>query len=122
MGTPIDDQDFIDNPDWPESFKNHFESLSSAEQQNVFVDCQGRYPADKDALKDLKYYPENQAFPTNYFPYEGESKSIKTSKSVYHSPLVAIQIWMSPMLDSLSILSAELTTRVLFMRPSPRRD
>jgi len=90
--TPIDDQDFTENPEWPESFKNHFESLSPAEQQNVFVDCQGRYPADKDALKDLKYYPENQAFPTKYFPYEGESKSIKTSKSVYHSPLVAIQV------------------------------
>jgi len=90
--TPIDEQDFADNPDWPQSFKEHFDSLSPSEQQNVFVDCQGRYPADKDALKDMKYYPTNRAFETKYFPYEGESKSIDGSASVYHSPLVAIQV------------------------------
>jgi len=90
--TPIDEEDFTLNPDWPQSFKDHFDSLSPAEQQNVFVDCQGRYPADKDALKNMKYYPENRAFETKYFPYEGERKSIDTSTSVYHSPLVAIQV------------------------------
>merc|ERR1712098_831359 len=52
----------------------------------------GWTPTPKDALKDMKYYPTNRAFETKYFPYEGESKSIDGSASVYHSPLVAIQV------------------------------
>merc|ERR1712243_324667 len=35
---------------------------------NVWVECFGRYPADKEAL-ELKYFPDTQAMPAKYFPY-----------------------------------------------------
>jgi len=49
---------------------------------NVWVECFGRYPADREAL-ELEYFPDTQAMPTKYFPYRGGN---------YHSPIVAIKI------------------------------
>jgi len=77
-------EDFGEN-DWPESFKNHFDDLSGDDQKQIFVDCQGRYPADKEALREgMTYVPSSQGFPVKYFPYKGDPKH-------YHSPLVVVQ-------------------------------
>ena len=79
---PITDEDFEKN-DWPASFKTHFDSLSDQEQ--IFVDCQGRYPADQEALREgMTYMPVSQGFPVKYFPYQGDKEN-------YHSPLVVVQ-------------------------------
>jgi len=79
---PITDEDFGEN-DWPESFKQHFDTLPNKKQ--IFVDCQGRYPADQEALKEgMTYMPATQAFPVDYFPYKGDKEN-------YHSPLVVVQ-------------------------------
>jgi len=79
---PITDEDFETN-DWPKSFKDHFDSLP--DQNQIFVDCQGRYPADREALREgMTYLPASQGFPVKYFPYKGD-------KEKYHSPLVVVQ-------------------------------
>jgi len=48
----------------------------------VYIDCFGRYAADKEALS-ITYFPENQGLPSAFFPYTGGN---------YHAPLVAIQV------------------------------
>merc|ERR1712130_738627 len=67
---PVTEEDFEAN-DWPESFHNHWKGQS--DQQKIWVDCQGRNPADKEALSGM-----------SYFPFQG-------NKEEYHSPLVAVQ-------------------------------
>ena len=49
---------------------------------NVYMDCKGRYEADREALT-LTYFPENQGLPMKYFPFAGGN---------YQSPLVAVKI------------------------------
>jgi len=49
---------------------------------NVYMDCKGRYDADREALT-LTYFPENQGLPMKYFPFAGGN---------YQSPLVAVKI------------------------------
>lgn len=48
----------------------------------VWIDCFGRYAADKEAL-DLQYFPSTRGMPLKYFPYGGGN---------YHTPLVAIKV------------------------------
>lgn len=81
---PVTAKDFEDHVDeWPASFKDHFDNL--ADQDQIFVDCQGRYAADKEAMEQgMTYTPTTQGFPAKYFPYKG-------NKEKYHSPLVAVQ-------------------------------
>jgi len=80
---PITNEDFADNEDWPTSFKDHFDALPDKDQ--IFVDCQGRYPADREALREgMTYMPASQGFPAKYFPYQGDKEN-------YHSPLVVVQ-------------------------------
>ena len=50
--------------------------------KNVYIDCFGRYGADKEGM-DLTYYPDNQGLPLKYFPFQGGN---------FHSPLVAIKV------------------------------
>lgn len=76
----------------PETMINHINSslgLEAVGPRNVWVDCQGRNAADKEALAGddgIKYFPENQNFPFDgYFPYQG------ATDGVYHSPLVAVK-------------------------------
>jgi len=50
--------------------------------EKIWIDCQGRYPADREAA-DFIYYPADQGIPTKYFPYRGGS---------YQAPLLALKI------------------------------
>lgn len=59
----------------------------------VWVHCEGRYAADKEALTGLKYFPA-RGWPVKYFPYEGRGEYdpiTKTWEHNYHAPLVAIR-------------------------------
>jgi len=89
--SPIDEYDF-EWGNWPQSLQEHFNSLNYYERENVFVDCQGRNPADRDALKEIIYFPQTRGFETKFFPYAGDGNYIFESSSVYHSPLVALQL------------------------------
>ncbi len=53
----------------------------------LYVDCQGENPADRDALEgNMEYFPDTQAFEVDkYFPYE------MAKSSDYQSPLVAVK-------------------------------
>lgn len=56
------------------------------DKNQVWVNCQGRYPADKEMLADndaITYFPKSQGFPSNYFPYQNQED--------YLSPLVAVK-------------------------------
>lgn len=66
----------------PEDLKTHIKGQGNKEQ--VWVDCQGKYPADKEILKGaITYSPKSKGFPNYYFPYKGQSD--------YLSPLVAVK-------------------------------
>jgi len=74
----------------PESLVQHLKSEHGRKvgRGNIWIDCQGRYAADKEALEGgITYYPASRALPFEYFPYMGSNAS-----ETYHSPLVAVQI------------------------------
>jgi len=67
--------------DFPENLKAHINSQTDKEQ--VWVNCQGEYPADKEALGDPEYFPKSRGFPGYFFPYMNQKN--------YQSPLVAVR-------------------------------
>jgi len=55
---------------------------SSSSPDNIYFDCAGRYPADRDTVR-FTFHPASQAIPAKYFPYTGGN---------YQSPVVALQV------------------------------
>jgi len=89
-------EDGLPYDDCPYTLIRHLESshAKAAGDQNIWIDCNGRYAHDKEALDEgISYYPASRAIPLSYFPYLGER-----SQGGYHSPLVAIQVdpWREP--------------------------
>jgi len=72
----------------PDSLKEHIKKQSDQEQ--VWIECHGEYPADRENLKDIKYFPASQGFPGTFFPYKGKIDE-NGNKLDYQSPLVAVQ-------------------------------
>jgi len=69
--------------DMPQGLKDHIASKMPDANQ-VWVDCQPKNPADKEALAGkITYFPADRGFPERYFPFEGQED--------YKSPLVAVQ-------------------------------
>jgi len=67
----------------PEELQTHIKAQTNNKDQ-VWVDCQGKYPADKEILEDaVTYFPKSKGFPSFYFPYKGQKN--------YVSPLVAVK-------------------------------
>lgn len=59
--------------------------LVEADRKQVYVDCQGENPADREALEGaLTYFPANQGIPLKFFPYTQAHKN-------YHKPLIAVK-------------------------------
>ena len=58
---------------------------SEGNTDNVWIHCEGRNAADKEALGDIEYYPRSRGIPIEFFPFMGRPYG-------YHSPLVAIKI------------------------------
>jgi len=81
--------DFFNNTadlpeDMPQGLKDHIGSKSGQDANQVWVDCQPKNPADKEALDGkITYFPADRGFPEQYFPWQGEKD--------YNSPLVAVQ-------------------------------
>merc|ERR1712215_411245 len=79
---PLDPKDEKWRDEMPEELRK---KIALAEDKNmVWIDCFGRYAADKEAVK-FEYFPEHQGIPVKYFPYKGMSQP-------YHTPLVAARI------------------------------
>jgi len=53
----------------------------SSDHNMVWIDCFGRYAADKEAFQ-FEYYPQNQGIPVKYFPFKGGN---------YQPPLIALK-------------------------------
>lgn len=67
----------------PEDLKKHIKA-QGAGSDSVWIDCQGEYPADREALtKNIQYFPSSRGLPNFYFPYAKQSN--------YMSPLVAVK-------------------------------
>ena len=82
---PIDAEDLEENPDWPDSLKDNFNSLSDDERQQVFVDCQGESSVDQEPINEgVTFIPKTKGFPIKSFPYKGH-------KERYYPSLVALQ-------------------------------
>jgi len=68
----------------------HIKEEGADAVNNVYINCMGRYPADREALEGgLMYYPANRAFPIAYFPFKGKGAEAGGN---YHAPLVAVKI------------------------------
>lgn len=67
--------------DMPEALKSHIQAQSDKDQ--VWVNCQPKYPADKEMLEKIEYFPPSRGFSNKYFPYMKQDD--------YLNPLVAVQ-------------------------------
>lgn len=72
----------------PESLKTHIKAQKDQEQ--VWIECHGEYPADREALGDITYFPKTQGFPASFFPYKGKVDE-NGNEIAYQSPIVAVQ-------------------------------
>merc|ERR1711973_298230 len=80
--TPVNETD-LDKPEYEEmseSLKNRIRK--SIDKDHVWIECNGRYPADREAV-EISYFPTNQGMPLKYFPFRS---------TYYHQPLVAIKV------------------------------
>lgn len=72
----------------PQALKDHVKLQKDQEQ--VWIECHGEYPADRENLNEIKYFPATQGFPKSFFPYMGLKNELG-EKLDYQSPLVAVQ-------------------------------
>jgi len=80
----------LDKPEYKSMTPRLKEMLKTSEHEfdeagrakNVYIDCFGRYGADKEGM-EINYFPDNQGLPLKYFPFKGGN---------FHSPLVAIKV------------------------------
>ena len=72
----------------PSSLKEHVKKQKDQEQ--VWIECHGEYPSDRENLKDIKYFPASQGYHATYFPYMGKINE-NGDKLDYQSPIVAVQ-------------------------------
>lgn len=60
-----------------------FFKSASFQLNTIWIMCDGVYPADKEYIGPIKYYPF-QGFPSYFYPYNGQDD--------YLSPLVAVHL------------------------------
>ncbi|XP_053692021.1 sodium/potassium-transporting ATPase subunit beta-1 [Sabethes cyaneus] len=66
----------------PKDLVEHINKLPANERRQVWISCNGVYPADQEAIGPLAYYP-GQGIPSFYYPY--------VNTKGYLSPLIAVQ-------------------------------
>lgn len=67
--------------DMPQTIQDKIRSNSAANNQMVWVTCEGENPADKESIGPIQYLPFH-GFPGQYFPFKNQEN--------YLSPLVAV--------------------------------
>jgi len=72
----------------PKALKDHINRTGVTNKKQVWVDCHGEWPFDKESMGDIEYYPEDRGFSNHFFPYLGEK--------LYNSPLVAVKFLDPP--------------------------
>jgi len=68
---------------FPQALRTKVLALPEADRNQVWINCRPEYPADKEGLNKISYFPPSQGFPAKYFPY--------LNQKGYKSPLVAVQ-------------------------------
>lgn len=80
------DEDLDAEEEMPQHLKDSIRAMSLTERENLFVNCEGEYPTDQEALMNsFTYFPATQGIPFKYYPY-------KYAHMNYHNPLVALQL------------------------------
>jgi len=80
----------LDEPEYDQMSENLKRRIRKSTDKNfVWVDCHGRFPADREAIT-IEYFPSNQGMSLKYFPYKG---------GAYHQPLVAIKVRKNKMVS-----------------------
>jgi len=68
-----------------DGLKERIQKKEGEELDYIWVDCHGRYPADKEVLaqaESITYTPKEQGIGLKYFPYQG---------TAYGTPIVAVK-------------------------------
>merc|ERR1711983_553928 len=47
--TPVTEEDFAENPEWPAEFKSHWDA--QADKEKIWIHCKGRNPGDKEGYQ-----------------------------------------------------------------------
>jgi sodium/potassium-transporting ATPase subunit beta len=97
----------LDNPDsfegnlghtMPDTLKAHIKKAPKKDM--VWVECHGQYPADREYIGPLEYFPESQGFPVDVV-YRGVlDKDGKKIEPEYEAPIVAVR-FANPKKDQL---------------------
>lgn len=74
--------------DMPTDLQNHIDGQSNKDQ--VWVNCQGKYPADSEILQKIEYFPPSRGFSNKYFPYMRQSDYLNPLVAVRFTPVGAI--------------------------------
>jgi len=86
---PLYKNEKMANEELPASLKTIIKGLvdTNVDVNKIWVDCEGRYPADREAF-EIEYFPKSQGFPIDkFFPFTGKSQN-----EVYQAPLIAIKV------------------------------
>lgn len=67
----------------PQDLRDHIASLPELERNQVWINCQGEHPIDRENIGPINYVSK-RGFPIYFFPY--------TNVPDYLSPLVAIRL------------------------------
>ncbi|XP_055546692.1 sodium/potassium-transporting ATPase subunit beta-1-like [Wyeomyia smithii] len=70
----------------PHDLVEYIKSLPVEDRKQLWVSCNGVYPADQEAVGIFRYYP-SRGIPSSFYPY--------TNTKGYLSPLIAIQFTKS---------------------------
>merc|ERR1712045_827108 len=81
------EHEYYDNPaelpeEMPVELKERIKKASNKKQ--VWVSCKAEFPADKEGIEGMEFFPSDGGFPSQYFPY--------TKQDGHQSPLVAVRI------------------------------
>jgi sodium/potassium-transporting ATPase subunit beta len=78
---------YNETKDLPDNIPAHVRSSVSKatgdDANQIWIDCHGENPSDKEGLGEVKYFPESAGLPAKYFPYMRQPG--------YLGPLVAVQ-------------------------------
>lgn len=80
------DNDYYNDPadlpdEMPQELKDHIKT--QADKNQVWIECHGEYPADRESLGKIEYFPKSRGIPQYYFPYMNQKG--------YQSPVVAVK-------------------------------
>ena len=63
----------------PDDLIKHIDGVTNKNQ--VWVDCHGEWPFDRESMGGIEYYPKDRGFSNEFFPYMKKQASLKIAHS-----------------------------------------